>query len=240
MQPGCSYLICATPRCGSSLLCDALDNTGVAGHPDEWFWNELGNAEHWGLANYSYSDYLQAVFQHGSTPNGVFGAKVMWSYAAEIACRMRQIPRYTTLNLSDLFDTVFPNLHYIWITRRDTLRQAVSHWKAIQTDVWRTYEDEDRRPTRETVYDFDAIDHLVQEIREHNFAWDRYFTESGISPCTVVYEDFVDRCAATITDILDSLGIALPPDLRVSHRQLTRQADAQSEEWVQRYLAATR
>jgi len=32
-----SYLICATPRTGSSLLCGLLDSTGVAGHPESWF-----------------------------------------------------------------------------------------------------------------------------------------------------------------------------------------------------------
>ena len=44
-----SYLICATPRSGSSLLCEALRNNGLAGNPDEYFgpmhvkrWNE-----HW-------------------------------------------------------------------------------------------------------------------------------------------------------------------------------------------------
>jgi LPS sulfotransferase NodH len=35
--PGLSYLICATPRSGSTLLCAALDDTGIAGHPEEHF-----------------------------------------------------------------------------------------------------------------------------------------------------------------------------------------------------------
>ena len=35
--PALSYLICATPRSGSTLLCAALDDTGIAGHPEEHF-----------------------------------------------------------------------------------------------------------------------------------------------------------------------------------------------------------
>jgi LPS sulfotransferase NodH len=35
MQPLCSYLICATPHSGSTLLCEALKNTGSAGWPVE-------------------------------------------------------------------------------------------------------------------------------------------------------------------------------------------------------------
>ena len=37
MVPDRSYLICSTPRTGSSLLCDALTATGVAGRPEEYF-----------------------------------------------------------------------------------------------------------------------------------------------------------------------------------------------------------
>ena len=37
MHPTRSYLICATPRSGSTLLCEALTNTGVAGNPKEYF-----------------------------------------------------------------------------------------------------------------------------------------------------------------------------------------------------------
>src|SRR5215207_5968787 len=35
--PRLSYLICATPRSGSTLLCDALGGTGISGHPEEHF-----------------------------------------------------------------------------------------------------------------------------------------------------------------------------------------------------------
>jgi LPS sulfotransferase NodH len=36
-EPALSYLICATPRSGSTLLCAALDDTGIAGHPEKHF-----------------------------------------------------------------------------------------------------------------------------------------------------------------------------------------------------------
>src|SRR3954464_9749883 len=37
MPPTLSYLVCATPRSGSTLLCHLLDRTGLAGHPEEYF-----------------------------------------------------------------------------------------------------------------------------------------------------------------------------------------------------------
>ena len=32
-----SYLVCATQRSGSTLLCELLKDTGVAGRPEEYF-----------------------------------------------------------------------------------------------------------------------------------------------------------------------------------------------------------
>ena len=37
MSPHRSYLVCATPRSGSTLVCQALKATGVAGRPEEYF-----------------------------------------------------------------------------------------------------------------------------------------------------------------------------------------------------------
>lgn len=37
MTPAQSYLICSTPRSGSTLVCQALAQSGVAGRPDEYF-----------------------------------------------------------------------------------------------------------------------------------------------------------------------------------------------------------
>jgi LPS sulfotransferase NodH len=37
MQPDRSYIVCATPRSGSTLVCHALEETGVAGRPEEYF-----------------------------------------------------------------------------------------------------------------------------------------------------------------------------------------------------------
>jgi trehalose 2-sulfotransferase len=37
MQPQRSYIVCATPRSGSTLVCHALADTGVAGRPEEYF-----------------------------------------------------------------------------------------------------------------------------------------------------------------------------------------------------------
>jgi LPS sulfotransferase NodH len=79
-SPSSSYLVCATPRSGSWLLCGLLDGTGVAGRPHEWFWRDTreANERTWGVSG--DLPYHTRAKDAGTTPNGVFGAKVMWSY----------------------------------------------------------------------------------------------------------------------------------------------------------------
>ena len=67
MQPHISYLICATNRSGSFLLCEALKNTGVAGQPEEYFWrnDEPFWKERWGVS--SYADYVAGAITQGDS-----------------------------------------------------------------------------------------------------------------------------------------------------------------------------
>ena len=37
MRPHSSYIVCATQRSGSTLLCEILKNTYLAGYPEEYF-----------------------------------------------------------------------------------------------------------------------------------------------------------------------------------------------------------
>jgi LPS sulfotransferase NodH len=235
MRPHTSYLICATPRSGSFLLCEALKNTGIAGRPEEYFWrdDEPFWSERWGVS--TYADYLDKAIEEGTTPNGVFGAKVMWGYFDDFVSKLRQLPQYRETAVPDLMRTVFPNLHYIWMTRRDKVRQAISFWKAIETGIWAWTGDEPPVPAKEPAFDFEPIDYLVQEIVTHEAAWQQYFSECGVKPFTVAYEELVPACEEMALQALQYLNISIPENLMFTERRLRKQADALSEEWVQRY-----
>jgi LPS sulfotransferase NodH len=235
MRPHTSYLICATPRSGSFLLGEALINTGIAGCPGEYFWrgDEPGWRERWHVS--TYAGYLTKAIEQGSTPNGVFGAKIMWGYFDDFVTKLRQLPQYTDIPVSRLMATVFPNLSYVYMTRRDKVRQAVSHWKALQTNVWGWTDEALPAPTDEPVFDFDEIDGLVQEIITHEAAWQQYFADCSVTPFTVVYEDLVPAYHDTARRILEFLHVPIPTDLAFGERRMKKQADALSEEWVQRY-----
>ncbi|HEY5004874.1 MAG TPA: Stf0 family sulfotransferase [Ktedonobacteraceae bacterium] len=268
MQPHISYLVCATPRSGSTLLCEDLTNTGLAGYPKEYFealketglprsprdyFKKTSNPELLDLiGNYSrgddaspvltgfasYADYLTHVLEEGTTPNGVFGAKLMWGYLEDFLLYLRDIPAYKDLPVPQLFATIFPNLHYIHISRRDKVRQAISLWRAIQSWSWRQERGSDGtppRPARELVFNYAAIDHLVQRTLAHEEAWKNYFTENAIQPCYVVYEELVETYEKTTLHILQYLNIPLPASLSFGERLMRQQADTLSEEWYERY-----
>lgn len=265
MHPHCSYLICATPRSGSTLLCEALINTGLAGRPEEYFESlkETGrprrpleyfagveNTELIALlggsegpppaysADTDYGEYLARTIEQATTPNGVFGAKVMWGYLDDFMSNLRTISQYSHLPVAQLFATIFPNLHYITVIRRDKVRQAVSLWKAIQTQAWKL--DEDEHPGEQShhqplTFSFAAIEHLKRQLEVNEAAWQQFFTQNHITPFTVIYEDFVLAYEETALQILRYLDIAIPDRPLFSVRRMKQQADALSEQWIQRY-----
>ena len=247
MQPHCSFLICATPHNGSTLLCEALKNTGLAGWPEEYFEDMKHTSIAEQLAEYSqfmhepafpiqpgsanFIEYLSRVLIVGSSPNGVFGAKIMWSYFDDFICGLRQIPIYKEMPVRDLLPGVFPNLHYIWVTRRDKVQQAISFWQAFQR---RTQHFNGLGP-RNLVFNFEVIDHLLQQIMADELDWLRYFDVCGIEPFTVVYEDLVEAYERTARNVLEHLQIAIPDDLVLDKRPIERQTDVVSEQWARRY-----
>ncbi len=77
-----------------------------------------------------------ALSRPASTPNGVFGAKLLYRQLLHLESLARQDPELADLPLADILTRLFPNLHLIWNTREDKVRQAISWFKARQTGVW--------------------------------------------------------------------------------------------------------
>ena len=75
--------------------------------------------------------------------------------------RLRAIKEFADLSDRAALDRVFPDLRYVHLTRRNKVRQAVSHWLAIQSGRWSSL---DAIANAAPAYDFAAIDHLVSEI----------------------------------------------------------------------------
>jgi LPS sulfotransferase NodH len=161
----------------------------------------------------------------------------MWEYFCSLIKWLQQIPEFKTFNgsMPDLISSVFPNVHYVWITRGDKIRQAVSHDKALQTGLHHWQDGKYPVWEKQPIFNYARINYLYHRIIAHEEAWQKYFSYYGISPFRVVYEDFVDRYEQVIREILDYLQIPALNRIRFGPRKLRKMADDLNEEWVQQY-----
>jgi len=236
--PG-SYLICATPRTGSTLLCGLLRSTGVAGRPESYFRlpDESSWADRWRLARghgggCDYRDYVAAAVAEGSTDNGVFGARVMWRTLEEMVAKLGVVyPDRAGADL-ELLTAAFGRTRFVHLWREDTVAQAVSWVRAEQMHYWQ--QGDTAAPGRDPYFDPEQIRSMVQTIAENNAAWRDWFTRIGVWPYQVRYEALAADMAGVTRGILNFLGLKLPRGRRIvpGHR---RQADGINEEWIARY-----
>jgi LPS sulfotransferase NodH len=257
-----SYLVCATQRSGSTLLCELLKDTGVAGRPEEYFEamrdtgvpprprdfleglaapglgiedeSEPSEAPAYsslvGLAD--YRAHLERTFALGTTPNGIFGAKLMFNQLGELRALAGRLPEYAGLDLDSLFKRLFGAPRYIWVSRGDRLRQAVSMWRALQTRRWRA---DGGGAQATSQYHGEAIDHLARRFDAEDDGWRRFFSRHRIKPLTVTYEDDLERDPeATVRRALQWIGVSAPVGWR-PRQPMLRQADALSDEWIAAY-----
>jgi LPS sulfotransferase NodH len=243
MQAHTSYFLCSTARTGSWLLAEALQGTNLAGRVREYFapGNQKSWSEQWGIENTAnYSAFLEKAIEAGTTSNGVFGAKLLGYQLESFLSKLRQLPECKGKETLEIMPSVFPNIHYIWLSRRDKVRQAVSLWKAKQTEIWREYKDQhvakdQHAPRQKPVFDFEAIDRWRNTILKHEAGWRRYFRTASVEPLMVSYEELGADYQATVLKVLQHLSIPLPADFIIPPPRLKKQADLLSEKWVWRY-----
>jgi LPS sulfotransferase NodH len=177
------------------------------------------------------------VLELGTTANGVFGAKLMWGHRADFLPLARTLPELADLPERELLATLFPKLSYVWVRRGDTVRQAVSLWKAIQTQSWRS--GQEGGSPREPVYHREAIHHLRRMLERNDTAWGRWFEERGLRPLELSYEGIARDPARAVEDVIDYVGIDAG-DHPLPEVSTERQSDAVSDEWVARYFRERR
>jgi trehalose 2-sulfotransferase len=235
-----SFFVCATPRSGSSLLSESLEFTEIAGRPREYF--EPTYEKDWfaRLGISSDDQYIEKFLAAGSTPNGVFGAKIHWHQFLHLRTRLRLLEGDISPD-HELLPRIFPDLRYVFLTRRDKVLQAVSYVKALQTDIWHSLtpigDGTQATPTRTPTFPFDleGIDRWITRFTDDEARWRRYFERWKIEPFEVVYEDFLDTYHSTVLAMLRHLDIPIPEGLVIPPPRLRKLGDEHSDEWARRY-----
>ena len=241
-----SYIICATPRSGSTLLCDLLAATGVAGRPDSYYRRQgiLDWAGRWGVSLPDLTDstafdrsYLAAALRAGASENGVFGLRLMWESVAELSVRLSAL--YPDLHGdAALFERAFGKPLYIHLSRQDKIAQAVSLLRAEQSGLWHLAADGTERerlsPPQPVAYDGDRLSSFLKELEMDDAAWTAFFAQNHIEPLRLTYETIAAAPQVALAGILSALG--REPELAATvNARTARLADKTSLEWSDRF-----
>ncbi len=215
--PTRGFAICTTPRSGSNVIGQMLESTGKLGRPLEYFNAPARRSLGWP----DYPDAADAQVRcllESKTDNGVYAVKAFpWQLS-----KVYETP--------GAFESL-PNLHFIRLKRRDKLAQAISWVRALQTGQYRSTQ----TPRREASYDAPGIRRIIGEIAKAEASWDIFFALRNLEPVVLDYDDALADPARTIGVVANIVSVD-DAKLDLSALTLTRQADALSAEWRERFL----
>lgn len=229
--PARALLVCASPRVGSTLVCDELARTGVLGYPKEYFFpaSEQACAEAWGLSDPELDPvgYRRAVLRDGTSPNQLFAAKIMWSQLPHLTHRLGHCPDRAPTAIRE----GFPLPSALVLSRRDRVAAAVSEHRAELTGLWSaTAGGPSRNPA---VQDFDIrrVAELHDLQHRADEGWPLLLSEAGVPYRQHYYEDWQPDPFPVAADAAALLGMELPrptgpPSALVPQRDQTNRAVA--------------
>ena len=252
-----SYLVAASQRSGSTLLVESLRATGSAGEPQEFFqylpttgmapqpreWFDgvddetilrlLDPSEPGTPDTGSSAAWREHIRSSGRTPNGIWGGKLMWNQTPLLQQRGAGLPDRSGDNLrAAIRDVIGSDPVYVHVYRPDVVSQAVSFWRAVQTQVWRGRPNPQR--DSRAAYHAGAIAHIVRGLRDQEEGWRNWFAEEQIDPIDVSYPVLWRNLTSIVATVLEAVG----QDPRLAPAPvLERQANQRSDEWVDRYRA---
>ena len=188
------YCIAFTVRSGSSLLCEDLTQWGL-GAPTEHFQFPAQP-----VLSEPIADYLTRVVD--GSPGGWYGLKITWSQVHGLTSRLR-----SEGDTSVGFDlrTVFPDLKFVYIERKDLIGQALSAWRAGQSGTWHWPVGQDVDKGRPAL-DYDAVLIYLQSILTDNWLWRSHFEELGETPYEMIYEEYIQDRPSRLEHLCRWLG----------------------------------
>jgi len=235
-------MVCASPRSGSTLLCDLLAQTNVAGDPQSYFrpTSVTDLANEWGVV---VSDgpwdraYVDAVHERGEAGTGCFGMRIMWSDMSEFIARLHHL--YPSGNSDvDVLGSALGVRTFVHLSRDDKVAQAVSLVLAEQTGLWHVYADgtdrERHAPRMTTTYDRVEIEAAVHLLEVESLGWSTWFDHAEITPLRITYEELISNPTRVLERVVTHLGadVSQPTTARTS-----KLANSMNDEWTARFCA---
>jgi LPS sulfotransferase NodH len=225
-----TFFVCSTPRTGSTMLGNLLAETGLVGRAGEAFGEPFRRDVVPTLSRHGFDDYLVRESASRARGTGTLGFKLHWDQVEVFLYLLGLRRGLRGATDGDLIAAVFPEPHYVFMTRDDGLAQAVSWWKSITTGKWIDGESRQSEPR----FDAAGIAGRLRQIDAHNEAWRRWFAAGRVEPLAVTYEGLVSDPSGEARRILEFVGIEVPADFAAVPRTEV-QADPVNREWIERY-----
>lgn len=250
MSPAPAYILCTTPRSGSTLLCRMLAASGIAGAPDSHFhspsldrWLEV-----YGLAAIRFPDRRAAIRAaiaagkaRGMGASGCFGLRLQRGSFAYLMDQLDILHPGLASDRSRI-EAAFGPVTFLHLSRADKLAQAVSRLRAEQSGLWHAHADgtemERTRPAAPPRYDRAAIAAHLAELSALDGAWTDWFAAEGIAPKILSYEALAADPRGVLAQTLSALGHD-PARAAAVSVPTARLADAESAAWIARFRAET-
>lgn len=243
-----SYVICTSPRSGSTLLCKLLAATGISGNPNSYFHNP--SIEDWMRSldvsldqNTAERDVLGAIFDavraRGTNHTGLFGLRVQRK-SFDFLMQKMTILHPGLNNDAERFEAAFGNTLFIHLTRSNKLEQAISLVKATQTGLWHKAPDgtelERASSPKEPVYDAAEIALHLANLTALDEDWKNWFANEKIDPFHLSYDALSAHPAEALARILEALELDSAAAEGISPG-VAKLADSTSRDWQERFLA---
>jgi LPS sulfotransferase NodH len=235
-------ILCATQRCGSTLIVEDMRNSGVLGKPEERFipWDPAKADQNWHAS-------FESLHHRSRGPNGIASVKVMASQLLKVeACLSTFIePSYS--GLFSHFAAAFRCGVWVWLRRDDVVSQAISRLMAQQTGInHATARSDDKHfagnllrgydtsYNEKTQYRYGAILRQVTAITVENLTWRRFFAHHNIQPIELVYEQAAaDGGLLHLDKMAQAIGLAEAPPRKT--RTMVKLANDKNADWLERF-----
>ena len=220
------------------MVCEDLTTANI-GRPEEWFLK-------WQNDHKSFDEQaLEQIYESGTSDSGIFGLKLMasqlvktnWLLAPVVQAKSDGRP-FAALR------ALVQSPEWVWIRRRDSIAQAVSHFLAKKSGVYHVVKSEQGfRPgsfvseanhstkISDVEFDFKGIMAEWYSIQRDTLICSMFFEATAIKPIEIWYEDYT---GSLVEHLASQFGVTVNTEGK--ERNLTRMPQGRSQDMRHKFV----